>query len=529
MRSRKALPKTPRTVRWAHRATALLSLCVFSAMCVVVAAQSPRPQKPPAKPSAKPSTPAPKPSAPAPKSAAPAAKPAPPPPPDLVVKTEYASGDKTTLTTISAKGQRQRIDYGTEMSVIAACDAGQLIQIANQGERYLVAPLNAPPVEPSGKPPKKGGTITVARTVTMLEERQEMFGQQARRAKIVVTKTPSADACDKHSEKIETDGWFIAQPPSVACTVPTRTPAFAVTNGCRDEITYTGADETAGYPMSYTAVTTGDDPPSPPGDAGASARPGGKTITTTMAVKAFDRQTLPDSLFTQPDGYREVKTLADLTATVKKSGNTRVGVVPLTTKLKDQFSLQDLSDALVVSLNDANVDAVPLEATSAASAIEEARAKKVDYLLVTEVTDLRKPQRGLVGRVTGARDFGAKVDYLLVSPGAVSPALSGSERSGTSTVQMAVKTAQTAYRFATPMGLLGQRFNFMQTYMAMAGGPSGNASGVPTSDPVINTLFQVLNTSTGTNQPQEMADSADAAIATALEKEVAAVAAKLQR
>ena len=472
----------------------------------VAAAQQPK--RPAPRPPAKPAAPAPKP-------AAPAAKPTAPLPPDLVVKTQYVSGDKTTVTTVSSKGQRQRIDYGTEMSVVVQCDTGKLLQIADQGQRFLTTTLDAPPVgDASGKPPKKGGTIAIARTVTLTGEKKDVFGLPAKRAKIVVTKTPSADACDKHGETVETDGWFVEPPAAIACTVPARTPAFAITNGCRDEITYAGADATAGYPVSYTAITTGDD---------------SKPLTLAMEVTSFERQTLPEVLFAAPDGYKEVKTLADLTATVKKAGNVRVGVVAVATKLKEQLSLQELSDALVVSLNDADVDAVPLEASSAASAIEEARIKKVDYLLVTEVTEVRKPQRGLMGRVTGARDFGAKVDFMLVAPGAVSPALSSSERTGASNMQLAVKTAQTAYRFATPMGLLGSRFNFMQTYMAMAGGQNGNASAVPTSDPVINTLFQVLNTNTGTNQPQEMAESADAAVASAMEKEVAAVAGKLKK
>jgi len=481
----------------------ILSCCVAASVAAAQPPQRPAP-KPPAKAPAKP----------APKPATPAPTPAPLPPPDLVVKTQYVSGDKTTLTTISAKGKRQRIDYGTEMSVITQCDTGQMLQLTDQGRRFLTAPLDAPAVEPAGKPPKKGGTITIARAVTLTGERKEMFGQQAKRAKIVVTKTPSADACDKHGEKVETDGWFIDPPAAMACTVPARKPAFAVTNGCRDEITYTDADATAGYPVAYTAVTTGDD---------------GKPVPLAMEVTAFERQTLAASLFEVPEGYKEVKTLADLTATVKKTGNVRVGVVAVSTKLKETLSLQELSDALVVSLNDADVDSVALEASSAASAIDEARAKKVDYLLVTEVTEVRKPQKGLVGRVTGARDFGAKVDFMLVAPGAVSPALSSSERTGASNAQIAVKTAQTAYKFATPMGLLGSRFNFMQTYMAMAGGQNGTASAVPTSDPVINTLFQVLNTSSGANQPHEMAESADAAVASAMEKEVAAVAARLKK
>src|SRR4026208_583357 len=106
----------------------------------------------------------------------------------------------------------------------------------------------------------------------------------------------------------------------------------AATKGCRAKIPYPDADATAGYPISYTAVTTA-----------SGAETDNKPITLTMEVTAFDRQTLPDSLFVVPDGYKEVKTLADLTATVKKAGNVRVGVVAVTTKLKEQLSLQELS------------------------------------------------------------------------------------------------------------------------------------------------------------------------------------------
>src|SRR5262249_13417042 len=204
---------------------------------------------------------------------------------------------------------------------------------------------------------------------------------------------------------------------------------------------YVDPAEAPGYPVAYTAVTTGAEADKP--------------STLTMEVTAFDRQTLPESQFAVPEGYVEAKTLAELTAASKRSGVTRVGVVAVTSKVKDELALRELSQALVESLNEANVDAVALDATSAASAIDEARAKSCDYLLITDVTDIRKPSRGIVGRVSGARDFGAKVDYMLVAPGSTTPIASGSERSGASNVQVAVQTAPTAHRYATPMSQLG--------------------------------------------------------------------------
>jgi hypothetical protein len=480
--------------------SALLICCVTATTAVAQQPKKPAP-KAPAKPA-----PA-KPAAPAPAAAKP---PAPPPPPsDIVVKTQYVAGDKTTATTVSAKGKRERVDYGSEMSVITQCDAGQLVQIADQTKRYLVAPLE-PPAEASAKA-KKGGVVTFSTVVTDTGEKKTMLGQPARRLNIVMTKESSADACDKKKQRVETDGWFVERPAVFACSAGDRRSAYAVTNNCRDDLKYVDPPSPIGYPLAYTAVTTGDD---------------NKPSTMTMEVTGFDRQNLADSLFAVPDGYSQAKTLAELTAASKRTGVTRVGVVAVGSKVKDELSLQLLSEALVESLTAASIDAVALEASSAASAIDEARNKACDYVLVTDITDVRKPSRGIVGRVSGARDFGAKVDYLLLAPGSTAPMMSGSERSGTSNLQVAVKTAQLAYRYATPMGLLSSRFNFMQTYMAMAGGQNGSMP-AQSPDPVMNTLFSVLNSATGADKPQVPLESADAAVAAAMEKQVAAIAAKL--
>lgn len=485
--------------RRGSRSLALVVLASLWAVAGSAAAQQPK--RPAPKPPAKPAPV--KPAAPAPAAAKP---PAPPPPSDIVVKTQYVAGDKNTISTISAKGPRERIDYGTEMSVITQCDAGRLVQMAEQTKRYLVSPLDAG--EPQTK--KKGGVVTFTTSVTDTGEKKSIFGQDARHLKIVMTKEPASDACDKKKQRVETDGWFIDRPAVLACSSGDRRPVFAVTNNCRDDLVYVDPAVPVGSPLSYTAVTVGDD---------------NKASTMTMEVTGYERVNLPESLFAVPEGYTEAKTLADLTAASKRSGVTRVGVVAVGSKVKDELSLQVLSQALLESLSEVNVDAVALEASSAASAIAEARAKACDYLLVTDVTDLRKPSKSIVGRVSGARDFGAKVDFMLTAPGAATPLLSGSERSGASNLQLAVKTAQTAYKYATPMGLLGSRFNFMQTYMAMAGQTGTVPAQSP--DPVMNTLFSMLNSATGADKPQVPLESADAAVAAAMEKEVAAIAAKL--
>src|SRR5262249_5707970 len=143
------------------------------------------------------------------KPAAPAPKvPEPPPPSDLVVKMQYVSGDKTTTSVVSAKGKRERVDYGSEMSVVTQCDTGQMIQIADATKRYLVSPID--PAEAQTK--KRGGVVTYTTAVTDLGEKKTVFGQSARHLKVVVTKEFAGDVCDKKKQRVETDGWFVDRP-----------------------------------------------------------------------------------------------------------------------------------------------------------------------------------------------------------------------------------------------------------------------------------------------------------------------------
>jgi hypothetical protein len=487
-----------------------LALGALSVAPIAAVPQPPKPQAPKA-----PARPAPKPAQPADaaKKPPPAPTPAPPPPPDLVVKTRYTSGDTATTSTVSARGRRERIDYGTELTVITQCDTGRLLQVNDQHKRFLSAPLDpSTDSAPAAKPPKKGGVITYTTAVTDLGDRKTMFGTAARHAKIVVTKEVSADACDKHHDRVETEGWFIDTPSAVSCSAADRRAAASVTSGCRDEITYIDGDRArVGYPVAYTTVTTTDD---------------GKASTMTMEVTSLEKQTLTDALFSVSDDYKEVRTLSELTAGGPKRSGARVGVVPVTSKVQDTLSLQALGEALVVSLADAKVDAVAILAATPAGAITEARENAVDYVLMTEVTDLRKPARGVIGRVSGQRDFGAKVDFLLVAPGAATPLLSSSERSGTSALQTAVTTARNVQKYMTPFGLLGSRFDFMKTFTSLSGGNPSVMQQSP--DPVLNTVFLMLGAA-DVEQPHELLQSGDAAVAAAMEKEVAAVAAKLPK
>jgi hypothetical protein len=79
----------------------------------------------------------------------------------------------------------------------------------------------------------------------------------------------------------------------------------------------------------------------------------------------------------------------------------------------------------------------------------------------------------------------------------------------------------------TPFGVLSSQFKFMNTFGALSNGAPNSAMS-QSPDPVINTIFSIIDSAAG--KPQSSDDSPqseDAAVAGALEKIVAAVAGQL--
>jgi len=150
----------------------------------------------------------------------------------------------------------------------------------------------------------------------------------------------------------------------------------------------------------------------------------------------------------------------------KKAGVLRIGVAPIGNKANGDVSVDVLHDALVVSLGDADLDTVALDGRTAAEVTADARSKDADYILTTEIAEVKQGGGGVLGKLSGTSkdSFSAKVDFKLLPVGGTAARLSSSERSGTSTLKQAIGAAKNVSRFMTPLGLMGSRFNFMSAF-----------------------------------------------------------------
>jgi len=451
--------------------------------------------------------------------------PAPPPPPDLQVGTRYVSGDKTTNSTLTLHGPRERIDYETALATIQQCDASRTLQLNTQTRTYLPAPFpsDATPAASAPGEKHKGGEVTYTTAVTDTGERKEMFGFKARHVKTSITKTASPDACDKTAEKVDVDGWYIDLPASTTCAgappVSTQVRVDPQDTSCQDTVKFVRPATAAGFPLAYTMVTTaGSDAP----------------VTTTMEAAEVKRLEADAASFDVPADYLEVKNAAQLTADhrpdedgPKKPGTIRIGVAPVQNKTGETLPLQDFTEALAESLGAVQTDVVMLRSQSAKEIDAEAKTRQCDYVLRDTVTEVKKPggKGGMFGKLTGGGDeYSAKVEYALVPAGGARPLATGSEHSGTSLLRKTVSAAERVTRIVAPF-MLG--YGYMNAFSAMSGNASPAAM-QQTSDPVLSSIFSLADSVTAA-KPQPLLTTQDGAVALALQHAVDAVAAALKK
>ncbi|MBI2687408.1 MAG: hypothetical protein HYX27_13935 [Acidobacteria bacterium] len=391
---------------------------------------------------------------------------------DIRVKSTITAAGSTTESTVYTKGPRQRLEYGADATLIQQCDRKRLLQLDTAISTFQTIETTAPP--PVDPQQLKGGPVSVKTILTDTGETKMMFGYKARHIKSVVTRTPSAEACDKTSSTVETDGWYIDLPgATLACTLE---PAAPTASACQDQIKpELQGKAKLGYPLAY-AITTRT------GDA--------KAETISMQVLELEIKDLPDALFDTPQGWTDAK--------AKKAGITRIAVAPVNDKTGPGGPAY--TQRIFKDLGLAKVETVQLNPGTQPEQLARARASEADFVLVAEVAEVKKPDpKAAAG--SGAKRFGgmlskatnlvnpkeaweARIDYRLLSPadGAVLFTSSASGKTGGNTfnVRGAINLATTVGSMMVlgPMGANMMRGNLgnMLTQMNGNGGLFANGA-----------------------------------------------------
>lgn len=427
-------------------------------------------------------------------------EPGPKPATDVRLKTAQTQGAQISYNTTYIQGARQRVEFPGVVA-IDQCDLKQSVMLNTAAMRYRVQPyaqpVSAAPSDSSPTPdprqpgmmammgapaaPKtRGGVVTLSTTLSDTLERQAMLGFEARHITTVVVKQSSATACDKAPLKVEIDAWYVDLPEQAGCARPAGpVPPVAPSDpdACSDQVeTRVAGDVKLGFPVkSVTTTTTGE---------------GDKLEVTTSSQEVIELEVthLDRSLFEIPAGFAEAKsgaeivpalasggTLADAffgstadgnsVAAPKKSGVIRIGVLEPINRTTRSLPATGLRQELVSKFKKAPYEAIPLKGTSPAAIEQEAAQLACDYLLLSEITEVKTSKPGKLGgvmRMTGGGPLKdtheVKLDYKVFAVGATgTPKVSGNTKasSGGFGVGSALRLAAFAGRMYIGMGMMG--------------------------------------------------------------------------
>jgi hypothetical protein len=444
---------------------------------------------------------------------------------DVRLKTAQTQGAQISYNTTYIQGARQRVEFPGVIA-IDQCDLKQSVMLNLEAKRYRVQPYalaagsaaaESGPADPRadqmaqmshmgmampGAPGAKtrGGTVTVTTTLSDTLERQQMLGFEARHIKTVMVKQSSPTACDKAPLKVEVDAWYVDLPPQTGCARPAAqaSPAPASDpDACTDHVeTRVAGDVKLGFPVkSVTTTTTGE---------------GDKVDVTlyTQEVTELEVTRLDRNLFEIPPGFEEAKSGAEIVpslarggslsdaffgstadgssvAAPKKAGMIRIGVLEPLNKTTRSLPPAGLRQDLVTKFKKAPYEAIPLKGTSPSEIEQEASNLACDYLLLSEITEVKSSKPGKLGgvmKLTGSApkdSHEVKLDYKLFAVGATqTPKLSGNAKasSGGFGVGSALRLAAFAGRMYIGMGMMGGMGMGMMNPMAAMSGAGGLGS-----------------------------------------------------
>jgi hypothetical protein len=380
---------------------------------------------------------------------------------DIKITTKNSAAGHSYEGTTYIKGQRERTEGLGGLIMIYQCDMKRYVQLYSSSKKYMMTVINEgadatdrpqpearrqPEAQPQPQSAtRKGGVVTFTTTMTDTGERKKMFGFTARHIKTSMTKEASPDACDPKPTSIETDGWYIDLQYGFHCS--TDKPAIPTAPGgprarpeCQDQIKFkiVGGGR-LGYPLDVTTTVHTDN---------------GQTFTTSTQVTDLSTTTLDTALFDVPDGYTEAKSYQELMGVpsiditsrrrggdgtdaqlgppagdIKMPRGARVGVVMVTNKTDSTLATDSLQSHLVSSISSGTVEAVPLTASSPDSVRAEAKQKQCDYVLYTDVSEVKKPSTaGRIGSIISRKSgsmgkYEANLKYRLFPIGDARPLL----------------------------------------------------------------------------------------------------------
>lgn len=378
---------------------------------------------------------------------------------DYKIKQRMQMSGQTIETTVLVKGSRKRSEssgimgMGAGVSTIEQCDLKRNVQVSDGKKLYFVQPFdnsaaaenaNQPDIQNSQSKTEKGGTVTMTYTITDTGERKQMFGLTARRLKTVMTMQASPDACSKNDMRMETDGWYVDLP-QFSCPVQGGSnPVLGGISGggCRDRyVTKTSGSGKLGFPLMETRTMKTGSGENNPG------------FTQTIETVEFSNANLDAALFDVPKNYTLATSSQDLydkpdlsrmmsgmnrdndsspstksaasstvmkSATTKKVGAIRIGVLAPSNKTNENLSAENLRAFLIEKLSSGNVEAVSINSEA------DAKAMSCDFVLTTDVSKLKQPAisklGGVFGKVTNTdasaiQKFEAQVDFKLTNSG----------------------------------------------------------------------------------------------------------------
>ena len=225
-------------------------------------------------------------------------------------KNISVGGNVVSSTETSIKGARERTVSQTPAGstvTIRQCDLKRTITINDQAQAYFIAsdPQDDAALKAAalvtGMPDTDSGSgfVTESSTITDTGERKTIDGYSARHLKAKVSVHPSQNACSQQSQEYEVDGWYADIAKEIS-SCQQSLPPVRLSAGCTDRVVHkhTGSAK-LGYPLSQTITLHNGD---------------GNTMQVVVQAAEITKEDLGKELFDVPAGYREAKSLAELSS-----------------------------------------------------------------------------------------------------------------------------------------------------------------------------------------------------------------------